>query len=191
MKNWAMFIILAMSCCNSVDRDSKSENTLAKTLLALDSTFRSSQLELAFVDEHLSSIDSLLGNSISKSFDNEQWETNAEFKSNQDSSIVLIHATKRHKHGFRRETILHFKDSILLIRRFEVLTEDPSVGYELLETLDYLSSSRNIKNLVKREYPTLLSDTVNFKRLPFFPYDGTMNQFQAELQYAVRIMNRN
>lgn len=191
MKYWTVFIILAVSGCNSVDRDSKSEETLIKTLSLVDSAFRSDQVELASLEGNLSTIDSLLGNSISKSFNNGQWETKAEFKSNQDSSIVLIHARKQYKYGFKRETILQVKDSILLIRRFEVLNGEDTLGYELLETLDYLSRLKNIKNLVRREFPRPLSDTVNFKRLPFLPYDEPVSQFQDQHQYAIEIMSYN
>jgi hypothetical protein len=104
----------------------------------------------------------------------------------------MIHSNKRHKDGFKRETILQIKDSVLLIKRFEVLTDDESTGYELLEIFDYLTKSKNIKTLVRREYPRPLSDTVYLRTLPLQPYEGEEGeQFDFELEYAKRIMNRN
>jgi hypothetical protein len=137
-------------------------------------------------------IDVCLANHETKTFKNDLWSTHADFGFNVDSSIVMINSLKTSARGFKRECIVNFKDSALFVKRFEVLTDDPEVGYELLETIDYVTKDNNVKNVVRRVFPKPLSDTVFFQRLPFQNYSSELgSHYDLELEYVRRIMNRN
>ena len=185
-------ILLIFVSCSVPEKELKEEQ-LGKSLTTLDNLLRKEQFNYNIVKKALLDVESNFPNSEHKSFNNGMWETEATFKFNSDSSIVMINSNKKSKNGFKREAIICFKDSILLVDTFEVLTEaNDTLGYELLETFDYLTPSKNIKTLMRRAFPKPLTDTVLLKKLPFEVYSSNVEKhYPSKLEYVQRIMNRN
>jgi hypothetical protein len=185
-----LLIVLIVVSCNF--RESIIGRKLDDLLISLDSIVHLDPFNSDMVMLSITGIDSLLINSEHKSFNNGLWLTEAQFKSNKDSTVVLIYSMKWHIGGFKRETILQVIDSILLVKRFEVLTDDETVGYEFLETFDYMYKDENVKRLFKREYPKSLADTTHFNGLPYQTLKSdNANIYQSELNYARQIMSWN
>ena len=194
MKNVLPFILLILCACNSDTNTGQS--TIEDLINQLDKTAKVETFNESKVKELLPLININLTNSEVKNRDLENgigWTTNATFKWNADSSIIMIQSTKAHVNGFKRETILNVADSLILIIRFETLTEDQaSKGYEIIETLDYLSSRKDRTKMIRRMFPASLSDTIDFKRMNLKPYESNIkNHFPGELEYARKFMNHN
>ena len=194
MKNLLPIILIAFSGCTGAKNGVESD--IESLVNQLDKAAKMETINEKRVKEILALINFNLTNSEFKTRDLEDgkgWTTNATFTWNVDSSIIMIQSTKAHINGFKRETILNVADTLLLIVRFETLTENQAGnGYEIIETLDYLSSRQDLTKMIRRMFLANLMDTVELKKMDLEPYESNIKlQFPGELDYSRNFMRRN
>ena len=185
----AVFPLILFACGPMEDR---SSDAVKMELVRLDSVVRYERFNLDNIENILTAVQLNLPNKKDRTFSNGMWATKATFRFDHDSTVVMIIAKKVSSRGFKNEVILNLNDTALFVRRFEVLTDDPAVGYELLETVDYVTKTQNLLNRVRHEFPMSLSDSVAFRMLELRPYESEIGEhYDTELDYARRIMNWN
>lgn len=174
-KGFRIITLILLYSCGTTET---KEQNLKKEVLTLDSMMRSPEFNEYGLRETLKRIEiNLTRNDKVLNDRNENWIINADIKYNQDSSIVFIRTNEKWKQGFQRQVVIHIGDSVLYTNKFSVLTEDnDSLGYELIDVLDYLTPNKNIKRLVKREFPKPLTDTTALRQLTFEPYQTTPDE---------------
>jgi hypothetical protein len=122
----------------------------------------------------------------------EVWNTTVDFKWNSDSSITLLNVYKTYPIGFSRETIIHSRDSILLVHRFstEPVGLENREDFTFLESVLYLSERGTIRHLARiSSREDYLKDTIEFRKKPFTELtDDISHYYSLELNYSKNIL---
>jgi hypothetical protein len=184
------FFTIGLSACTNYE--TVREEKLRMKLNQLDELLKEKQVSVSDLASTVVELRSNFRNSSDTSINDSIGTAQIRFYWNSDSSIAMILSTKKDKHWFKRETIVHINDSILFINRFLVGESVDTTGLTFMEFYDYTTPARTIRNLGKLKVLPDLRDSVSFKEIPFNDHTQTIDKhYSFELEYSQNIVNSN
>ena len=183
-----IFVTLWLASCNKKKREADLSTDLGK----VDQFLRRGTFDYDSLLTYVAALRDNFTHAERKQKAYEVWHTTVDYKWNADSSIILVNAYKTYPIGFSRETIIHVRDSLLLVHRFstEPLGMENRDDFTFLESVLYLAPGGTIKHLARISYREKnLNDTVTFRKKPFTDLtDNISHYYSLELNYSQNIM---
>ena len=173
----------------------KTEAELVADFRSMDAFMRRTSFHYDSMQAMLNGVGQALIHRDDRALSYDAWKTSVTYRWNGDSTITMIQSKKTFPVGFRRETILHCGDSILLVHRFS--TEPLGLGNRekitFLESVFYLAETGTIKHLARISYNARdLRDTVGFRKKPFADLtDDISHYYSMELTHSKNILTLN
>ena len=185
-----LFICIMLSLISC--KKEKSEADLSSDLERVDTFLRKQRFDYDSLQTYLAEIQGNFIHIETRHKGYEAWNTTVDYKWNSDSSVTLVNAYKTYPIGFSRETIIHARDSILLVHRFstEPLGLENRKDFTFLESVLYLAPGGTIKHLARISYREKdLQDTIKFRKKPFTDLtDEISHYYSLELNYCRHIL---